>query len=291
MSILKVGILMVLMTALLTWIGHALGGPIYSVGALILAVCLNFSAYWWSDKLVLSMTRAQPVSPAAAPELYEIVNRLSQRAQIPNPTLYVVDDPSPNAFATGRDPSRGVVCVNRGLLDRLDRGEIEGVIAHEISHIAHRDTLTMAMVAAMAGAIMTLASIARFMGFFAFGGRDRDSNPLVLLVIAIFAPLAAIMVQATISRSREFEADRYGAELAGTPIGLAHALEKIEEGAERIQTRTFNESTAHLAIINPFAGMGGLAGLFSSHPPTKERIARLMAMRDQPGTFRQTARV
>lgn len=275
---------MVGLMALLAWIGHALGGPVWSVGALVLGLVMNFSAYWWSDKLVIAMTRAQPVSPAAAPELYAMVDRLSKRAQIPNPTLYIVNDPSPNAFATGRDPSRGVVAVNSGLLNLLDQREVEGVIAHEIAHIKHRDTLTMAIVAAFAGAIMMLASIARFMGFFMGGSADDDRpNPIALLVIAIFAPLAAILIQAMVSRAREYEADREGAELAGTPMGLARALQKLESGVQAVPNHTFSESNAHMAIINPLRARN-LLNLFSTHPPTEERVARLMAMRAQMAT-------
>lgn len=279
MSIFKVGLLMVALMALISWVANMLGGPLWAIGALIFALVMNVSAFWFSDKLVIRMTKAQPVSPAQAPELYEMIDRLSQRAQIPNPTLYIVNDPSPNAFATGRDPSRGVVAVNTGLLDMLDKKEVEGVIAHEIAHIKHRDTLTMAVVASLAGAIMVLANIAQFAGI--FGGMSHDDdrpNPLVLLVIAILGPVAAMIIQATISRAREYEADRFGAEIAGSPDGLAGALKKLEAGSKAIPTHTFSESTAHLAIINPLSGRA-LAGLFSTHPPTQERIQRLMAMR------------
>jgi heat shock protein HtpX len=276
MSIFKVGFLMIALMALISWIANALGGPAWAIGALAFTLIMNVGAFWFSDKLVIKMTKAQPVSPAQAPELYEMVNRLSQRAQIPNPTLYIVNDPSPNAFATGRDPAHGVVAVNTGLLNLLDQREVEGVIAHEIAHIKHRDTLTMAVVAALAGTIMLLANIAQFMGFF-MGGHDEDRpNPLVFLLIAILGPFAAMIIQATISRAREYEADRMGAELAGRPDGLANALRKLESGAQQIPTHTFSESTAHLAIINPLRG--GLAGLFSTHPPTEERIKRLMAL-------------
>jgi len=264
--------------ALIGVIANALGGPAWAIGALVFALVMNVSAFWFSDKLVVRMTRAQPVSPAQAPELYEMVDRLSRRAQIPNPTLYIVQDPSPNAFATGRDPAHGVVAVNTGLLDLLDKREVEGVIAHEIAHIKHRDTLTMAVVAALAGGVMILANIAQFAGFF-MGGHDEDRpNPLVFLVIAIIGPIAAILIQATISRAREYEADKMGAEIAGTPDGLAGALRKLEAGASRIPTHTFSESTAHLAIVNPLRGRA-LASMFSTHPPTEERIRRLSAMR------------
>lgn len=270
---------MIALMGLISWIANTLGGPVWAIGALVFTLIMNVSAFWFSDKLVIKMTRAQPVSPAAAPELYEMVNRLSQRAQIPNPTLYIVNDPSPNAFATGRDPEHGVVAVNSGLLNLLDKKEVEGVIAHEIAHIKHRDTLTMAVVAALAGTVMLLANIAQFAGFFMGGSHDEDRpNPLVFLFIAIVGPIAALIIQATISRAREYEADRLGAELAGTPTGLAGALRKLEAGAAQIPTHTFSESTAHLAIVNPLRGRS-LATLFSTHPATEDRIQRLMAMK------------
>lgn len=280
MSTLKVGVLMVALMGLISFIANTLGGPAWAIGALVVTLILNVGAFWYSDKLVIRMTKAQPVSPAQAPELYEMVDRLSKRAGIPNPTLYVVQDNSPNAFATGRDPAHGVVAVNTGLLNLLDKREVEGVIAHEIAHIKHRDTLTMAVVAALAGTVMLLANIAQFAGFFAGGGgHDEDRpNPLVFLIIAILGPIAALLVQATISRAREYEADRMGAEIAGTPDGLANALSKLESGAAQIPSRTFSESTAHLAIVNPLRGRA-LASMFSTHPPTQERIRRLREMR------------
>lgn len=272
---LKVGALMVALTAVVVWVASYFGGPAWAIGALAFAVLMNIGTYWFSDKLVIAMTRARPVDVNEAPELHAMVRRLSQRAGIPTPRLYVVDDPSPNAFATGRNPQNGVVAVNTGLLQILDQPEVEGVVAHELAHIKHRDTLTMAIVASIAGAIMVLASILRFTAFFG-GGDDRDGgNPLVLILVSILAPFAALAVQMTISRAREFEADREGAEIAGTPQGLANALRKLERGAQAIPAH-MPPQAAHLCIINPFGAAGkGLLNLFRSHPSTEERIRRL----------------
>lgn len=272
----KVGVLMVALTALVVWLAGKFGGPSWAIGALAFAVLMNFGTYWFSSNLVIAMTRARPVDTHEAPELHAMVRRLASRAGIPTPKLYVVDDPSPNAFATGRSPKHGVVAVNTGLLDILDQPEVEGVVAHEMAHIKHRDTLTMAIVASIAGAVMVLASFLRFFSFFG-GGDDREgSNPLVLLLVSILAPIAAIAVQMTISRAREFEADREGAEIAGAPHGLANALRKLERGAKEIPGH-MPPQAAHLCIVNPFGGIGsGLLNLFRSHPSTEERIRRLV---------------
>lgn len=275
-STVKVGVLLVALTAGLVWLGQIVGGTAGAALFLGLAALMNLGAYWFSDKLVLAMTRAKPVDRAQAPELYEMIGRLSKRAGIPEPRLYVVEDASPNAFATGRNPQNAVVAVNTGLLQILDQPEVEGVIAHELAHVKHRDTLTMAIVATVAGAIMFLASFLRMFAF--FGGGDEDHpNPIVLIVISILAPIAAIAVQMTISRAREFEADRLGAEIAGTPRGLAGALAKLEQGVKALPGHTPPQA-AHLCIVNPFGGTGSaLMGLFRSHPPTDERIRRLLA--------------
>jgi heat shock protein HtpX len=277
MNTLKVGILLVALTALFVLIGQLVGGTSGALIALVLAAVLNLGSYWFSDKLVLSMTGAKPISESEAPELYAIVARLAQRAGIPKPRLYVVEQESPNAFATGRNPEHGVVAVTTGLLKILDQPEVEGVIAHEISHIKHRDTLTMAIVATVAGAIMFLANMLRFTAI--FGGNSRDGgNALTAIAVSIFAPIAAIFVQMAVSRSREFEADRLGAEIAGSPRGLASALDKLDTTVRALPTAAPPQA-AHMFIVNPFSGVGpSLLKLFSSHPPTKERIQRLMAM-------------
>lgn len=278
MSILKVGLMLTALTALLVWIGQIVGGSAGVVIAFAFAILMNMGTYWFSDKIVLKMTRARPVSEGEAPGLHAMVERLAVRANIPKPALYVVDDPSPNAFATGRNPEHGVVAVNTGLLNLLDQREIEGVVAHEMAHIRHRDTLTMAIVATISGAIMMLANIARFASFFAGGSNDEGGNPIALLLVSLFAPFAAMMVQFGISRAREYEADRLGAEIAGTPDGLANALLKLHRGAEAIPTHTMSPSTAHMCIVNPFAGVGGLMNLFSTHPPVEQRVKRLREM-------------
>lgn len=278
MSTLKVGILLVAITAIFLLIGRAIGGTSGMVIALIVAIAMNIGSYWFSDKLVIAMTGAQPVAPGSAPELEEMITRLASRAGLPTPRLYVVDDPSPNAFATGRSPDKGVVAVNTGLLRLLNQEEVEGVVAHELAHIKHRDTLTMAIVASIAGAIMLLANFARIAALFGFGGsRDGEGeSPLVMLVIALVAPLAAVAVQMGISRAREFEADRLGAEIAGSPRGLANALSKLERGVQAIPGHSPPQA-AHMCIVNPFGGVGSmLSNLFRSHPPTDQRIARLM---------------
>lgn len=277
MSTVKVAILLTALTGLLVWLGHLFGGTGGMVIAVVIAAVMNLGSYWFSDKIVLAMTRAQPVDESQAPELYRMVRQLSERADIPMPRLFVVPDRSPNAFATGRSPAHGVVAVNQGLLDILDRKEVEGVIAHEIAHIKHRDTLTMAIVATVAGAVMVIADIMRFSAFFGFGRDDDDGNPLVLLAMAIVAPLAAMLIQMGVSRAREYEADRLGAELAGTGRGLQNALVKLHNGVLH-EPGHMPAQAAHLCIVNPFAGLKGLTSLFSTHPPVEERIRRLEAL-------------
>lgn len=276
MSIVKVGLLFAALTALFIFCGNVIGGSMCMWLALVLAVIMNFGSYWFSDKLVFAVTRAQPVSPTQAPELYRVVERLSQRAGLPMPKLYVVPDPSPNAFATGRDPQHAVVAVNDGLLRILSQPEVEGVLAHELAHVKHRDTLTMAMVATLAGAISSIGMIIRW-GFL-LGGRGERDNPLGALAVALLAPLAAMLIQLGISRSREYEADREGAEIAGSPIGLRNALLKLDQGVRAIPG-SMPTSAAHMCIVNPFSGLGGLAALFSTHPSVEERVKRLDAMR------------
>ena len=281
MNTLRVGILLTALTALFVVVGGMLGGQGGMVIALGLALVMNVGSFWFSDKLVIKMTRAQPVSEAEAPDLHAMVARLAQRAGIPKPALYVVPDPQPNAFATGRSPARGVVAVNQGLLDVLDAREVEGVIAHEIGHIRHRDTLTMAVVASLAGAVMMLANMAQWAAMFGGlrGDDDDDGGGIVgLLVAIIVAPLAAMLIQTGISRAREFEADAAAADYTGSPDGLASALLKLERGASLIPSETARPATAHLNIVNPLraGSRARFAGLFSTHPPVEARIERLM---------------
>ncbi len=282
MNTLRVGFLLVALTALFVWIGGMIGGQSGVVIAFGLAVVMNLGSYWFSDTMVVKMTGAQPVAPGSAPRLEAMIERLSQRAGLPTPALYIVPDPQPNAFATGRNPERAVVAVNQGLLDMLDEREIEAVVAHELGHVKHRDTLTMAIVATLAGAIMTLASLARWGMILGGGSRDNDNGgALGMLVAMLVAPLAAVLIQTGISRAREFEADRAAAELTGSPDGLINALRKLERGVEMVPQTVATPSTAHLRIVNPLRGGGARAafgGLFRTHPPTEKRIEALMAL-------------
>jgi heat shock protein HtpX len=281
MNTLKVGVLLVALTALFIFVGDAIGGRGGAMIAFALALVMNLISYWFSDKIVLSMYGARPLSPVDAPELYRMVERLAERAGIPVPRLYVVPGEQPNAFATGRDPAHAAVAVTAGLLHLLDTEEVEGVLAHEIAHIKHRDTLTMTVVATIAGAVMLLADMARWAMIFG-GARSDDregGNPLVYLFVMIVAPIAAMLIQLAISRAREYEADATGAKLAGSPDGLISALRKLEQASRMIPMQA-SPSTAHLFIVNPLRGMGGtLMSLFMTHPPIEERIRRLERMR------------
>ena len=277
MNTLRTGMLMAALTGLFLAVGALIGGTNGMAIAFAFALATNLFAYWNSDKVLLSMYGAQPVDERSAPELYRLVARLAQQAGLPMPRVYITENPQPNAFATGRSPDHAAVCVTSGLLQQVNQEELAGVLAHELGHVKHRDTLTMTIVAVMAGAISMLANMAFFMG----GARDRN-NPLGIvgvILVTLLAPIAAMLVQAAISRSREFEADRAGAEITGRPLWLASALGQIERAAERTENypADANPATAHMFIINPLHG-GGLTSMFASHPPTEERIARLRAM-------------
>ncbi|MFO1069016.1 MAG: zinc metalloprotease HtpX [Geminicoccaceae bacterium] len=282
MNTARTGLLLAALTALFLVCGWLLGGREGVLIAFLLALGTNAFAFWNSDKMVLRMHNARPVSPGSAPDLYAMVKQLADRAQLPMPAVYLIESDQPNAFATGRDPNNAAVAVTRGLLQRLDRREVAGVIAHELAHIKNRDTLTMTVAATLAGAVGFLANFAMFFGHSNSSERQSPLGPIGAILVMILAPLSATLVQMAISRTREFAADRLGAEIAGDPQGLASALNDIE----RIATGTYipsaegNPATAHLFIINPLHG-GGLAGLFRTHPPTRERIARLMAMAGQ----------
>ena len=276
-NVLKTGLLLTALTLLLIWLGNLIGGQVGLIVALVFAALMNLGSYWYSDRLVIAMSGARPLSESEAPELYAMVRRLAQRAGLPMPRLYLVPEMQPNAFATGRDPQHGVVAVTQGLLQMMERSEVEGVIAHELAHIRNRDTLIMAVAATIAGAISALEHMFYYATLF-FGHRDeRSGNPLAALVLVIVAPLAAMIIQLAISRAREYEADRVGAMIAGTPMGLANALRKLELAAERIPAEHAQPATAHMYIVNPLRG-GGLMAMFSTHPPVQERIRRLMAM-------------
>jgi heat shock protein HtpX len=272
--------LMTLMMVLFVAIGGALGGRSGMVMAIIFATIMNVGMYWFSDKLVLSMYRAQPVTEAQAPELHAIVRTLVQKAGMPMPKVYLIPDETPNAFATGRNPEHAVVAVTQGIMRILSREELAGVIAHELAHIKHRDMLTGTIVATIAGAISMLAQMAQWAMIFGGGRRDSDDeggSPIVAIVMMIVAPIAAMLVQMAISRTREFEADKGGAGIAGSPSGLANALLKLEKGSQVIPMHDAKPATAHMFIVNPLHG-GGLLKLFSTHPPIEERVKRLNEM-------------
>ena len=274
---LKTALLLGLLSALLLAIGDLLGGANGLLFALILAVVMNFGSYWFSDKLVLRMYRAQEVGPGD--RLYAIVERLSRQAGLPMPRVYIIPDPSPNAFATGRNPEHAAVAATQGILQVLTDAELEGVIGHELSHVKHRDILISSVAATIAATIMFAARAAMYAGMFrGYGGRgdgrDRGNNPIALLALMVLAPLAAGLIQMAISRSREYAADASGAQLAGNPYGLVEALKKIDAMSKRVPLDA-NPATAHMFIIKPFSA-GGLASLFSSHPPTEARIRALL---------------
>ena len=271
--------LMVFMTLLLVFVGAALGGRGGMIFAFGLAVVMNFGTYWFSDKIVLKMYGAQPVTEAEAPELYSIVRMLAQKAGMPMPKVYIMPEETPNAFATGRNPEHAVVAVTQGIMRLLSREELTGVIAHELAHIRHRDMLTGTIVATIAGAISMLAQMAQWAMIFGGGRRDDEEggSPVAALVMMIVAPIAAMLVQMAISRTREYEADKGGAQLAGDPHWLANALLKLERGNQVIPMDDAKPATAHMFIVNPLHG-GGLMNLFSTHPPIAERVKRLEEM-------------
>jgi len=280
-NLIKTGFLMAAMTGLFLVVGFLVGGTGGMAIAFLFAAGANLFAYWNSDKMVLSMYGAKPQDETTAPELVHLIQQLSSRAGLPMPKVYIVDNPQPNAFATGRDPEHAAVCVTTGLLQRVDSEELAGVLAHELSHVKNRDTLTMTLTATVAGAVSMLANFAFF-----FGGYGRNRNPLGLigmLIVTLLAPIAAMLVQMAVSRTREFEADRMGAELSGRPLWLASALQRIEVSAAQIDNPAAdaNPATAHMFIVNPLHG--GLSGLFASHPSTEERVARLKAMAQTMG--------
>jgi heat shock protein HtpX len=275
MNTLRTGILMAALTGLFLAVGALLGGGTGVVIAFVMALALNLFAYWNSDKVLLSMYGARQVDAASEPSLYRLVEKLAAEAKLPMPKVFITENPQPNAFATGRNPDHAAVCVTSGLLAQVNQEELAGVLAHELGHVKHRDTLTMTITAVIAGAISMLANMAFFMG------GDRRNSPLGLagmLLVTLLAPIAAVLVQAAISRSREFEADRAGAEITGRPLWLASALGQIDRAARGIENHPAdaNPATAHMFIVNPLHG--GLSGLFASHPSTEERIARLEAM-------------
>jgi heat shock protein HtpX len=270
---------MVTLTLILVAVGGIVGGRSGMTFALIIAFAMNFFSYWFSDKIVLRMYGARQVSESQAPELHGIVRRLAAKAGLPMPKVYVMDQDQPNAFATGRNPGHGAVAVTTGIMRILTREELEGVIGHELSHIKHRDILVGTVAATIAGAISYLAQMAQWALIFGGGRDDDDRNPFAAIVMMIVGPIAALLVQMAISRSREYGADRGGASLTGNPLYLASALKKLTMASQRIPMHA-NPATSHLFIVNPLSG-GGLLKLFSTHPPLDERIARLESMAHQ----------
>jgi len=275
---LKTTLLLASLTAIIVLIGRFLGGTSGMVFAFVLAAIMNMGSYWFSDRIVLAMYRAREVDEARAPRLHAIVRRLSQRAGIPMPRIFLTPEPSPNAFATGRDPAHAAVAVTNGLLEIMDDDEVEGVLAHELAHVRNRDILISSVAATLAGAIMIVASLARWAALFGGFGRgdDREGGIFGLLATAIVAPVAAVLIQFAISRSREYQADSTGAKISGNPRGLASALGKLGKAAERIPMKA-SPQTAHMFITNPLRGKN-LTRLFSTHPPLEERIKRLEKM-------------
>lgn len=278
-SRLKTVFLLALLTALFVWLGNILGGTTGMTYALIFALVLNFFSYWFSDRIVLGIYRAKEVSESEAPELHAIVRELTQKAGLPKPRVYIIPTDHPNAFATGRDPQHSAVAVTQGILKLLDPRELRGVLSHEIAHIKNRDILIQSVVAVIAGAITYLAYMARWAFIFGGWGRDDDrgGNPFAMLIIAIFAPIAATLIHLAISRVREYAADHSGALLSRDPIALANALAKLSYGTAKIPLNQTNPSTAHIFIVSPLRG-GSFANLFSTHPPVEERIERLRAL-------------
>ena len=271
----KTTLLLASLTGLIMLIGGTFGGRGGMMFAFVLAVVMNFSAYWFSDKMVLRMYRAREVDPSQAPGLHQMVERLAQKAGLPTPKIYVIPQDSPNAFATGRDPEHAVVAVTQGILRLMNDEELEGVLAHELSHVKHRDILISSIAATLAGAIMMLASMARWAAIFGGFSRDDDDGGIFGLLFMMFlAPFAAVLIQMAISRTREYSADASAAQITGTPYGLANALEKLGKASRRIPMQA-NPSTAHMFIVNPLSGRA-LMKLFSTHPPLEERIRRLL---------------
>ncbi|OGV95363.1 MAG: protease HtpX [Nitrospinae bacterium RIFCSPLOWO2_02_FULL_39_110] len=277
MNTMKTVLLMTGLTLLLVLAGSAFGGKNGMVMAFAFACIMNIGTYWFSDKIVLAMYRARKVSEAEAPELHRIVRELSIRAGVPMPKVYTIDNNTPNAFATGRNPEHAAVAVTTGIMNLLERDELSGVLGHELAHIKHRDILIGTIAATVAGAISMLANMAQWTMM--FGGRrdEREGgHPLMAMVMMIFAPIAAMLIQMAISRSREYLADEGGAKISGNPLSLARALGKLQRGVQ-IMPMNANPATAHMFIVNPLTG-GGLLALFSTHPPIEERVRRLEKM-------------
>ena len=278
-NVFKTALLLAVLTAMLIALGGALGGRQGMLIAFIFAAVMNFASYWWSDKIVLAMYGAQPITESDAPQLYTMVRRLATKAGVPMPRVYIIPAEQPNAFATGRNPAHAAVAVTDSITRLLTDEELEGVLAHEMSHVINRDILISTIAATLAGAITYMAHMAQWAAFMGGGRRDDDegSSPITMIAMAVIAPLAAMLVQLAVSRAREFQADASGARLEGRASPLVSALAKLDAASQQIPMNA-NPSTAHLFIVNPLSG-AALMRLFSTHPPTAERIARLRAMR------------
>jgi len=276
MNAVKTVFLMTLMMALFLLIGYLLGGNTGMTIALVFSLIMNFGSFWFSDKIVLAMYRAKEVNRETAPKFYDMVERLAQQANLPMPKVYLINDPTPNAFATGRSPKKAAVAATTGILQGLSNDELAGVMAHELAHVKNRDTLISTIAATLVGSISYIAHMAGWA--FMFGrSDDREGGGIGGLVLLILSPILAMLIQMAISRSREFAADKGGAEISGNPLGLASALQKISRGNQMKPVFHSDPATAHMFIINPLAG-GGISKLFSTHPSTEERIKRLQAM-------------
>ena len=283
MNTFRTGLLLAALTGLFLAVGWLIGGGSGMVVAFLIALAMNVLAYWNADRMVLAMYRAHPVDPASAPALHAIVEELARRAEMPMPRIYLIESDQPNAFATGRNPRNAAIAATTGLLRLLSREELTGVLAHELAHVKNRDTLTMTVAATIAGAIGMIANFAYFFG--AGGSREQPLGPIGVLMVAILAPITATLVQLAVSRTREYDADREGAELSGRPLWLASALAKIEAGARGIPNprAEANPATAHLFIVNPLHGRG-VDSLFATHPSTANRIRLLQEMAQGMGT-------
>jgi heat shock protein HtpX len=275
----KTTVLLAALTVLIVLIGRMFGGNQGMIIAFIFAMLMNFGSYWFSDKIVLAMYRAKELTPNEAPRIHQVVAELAQRGGIPKPRIYLIPSETPNAFATGRNPEHAVVAVTQAIVRLLDDDELKGVLAHELGHVKNRDILIGSIAATLAGVVMLLASMARFAAIFGMGGSDdnRGGNIFGLILMSILAPLAAMLIQMAISRSREYLADETGARLAGNPRSLASALEKLAHASKRIPMKEAKPATAHMFTVNPLSG-GGFAKWFSTHPPMEERVRRLRAM-------------
>ncbi|MDP2038846.1 MAG: zinc metalloprotease HtpX [Ignavibacteria bacterium] len=270
----KTVVLMTVMMVLFILVGNIIGGQNGMMIAFLFSLAMNFGSYWFSDKIVLKMYGAHQVTREEAPQLYDSVEKLAMKAELPMPKVYIMNNPAPNAFATGRNPNNSAVAVTTGILKLLNREELDGVIAHELSHIKNRDILVGTIAATLVGTITYLAHFAMFFGGGRSDDREEGSNPIVAILMLILAPIAAMLIQMAISRSREYMADDSGAEISGKPLSLASALNKLQHGNEVVPMRNAGQASAHMFIVNPLHG-GGMMKLFSTHPPIEERIARL----------------